>query len=145
MSRRKSLKKAGFEVFTHLIGDGERYKNFRARTNSRILSKHKFTRTDAIIALGGGVVGDLTGFRLRFICVELIFCKFLTTLLAMIDSSVGGKTAVNTEFGKNLIGTFYQPKGVLIDTETLKLWLAENWSQVLMKHQTWCNFERKFV
>jgi 3-dehydroquinate synthase len=118
---KKSLENAGLEVFTHLIGDGERYKSFRTLEQTlKFLSQHKFARTDAIIALGGGVVGDLTGFAASIYLRGIDFLQIPTTLLAMIDSSVGGKTAVNTEFGKNLIGTFYQPKGVLIDTETLK-------------------------
>lgn len=116
-----SLEKADFEVFTHLIGDGERFKNFRTLEKTlKFLSEHKFSRTDAIIALGGGVVGDLTGFAASIYLRGIPFLQIPTTLLAMIDSSVGGKTAVNTEFGKNLIGTFYQPNGVLIDAETLK-------------------------
>ena len=77
-------------------------------------------RTDAVIALGGGVVGDLAGFAASIYLRGIPFLQIPTTLLSMIDSSVGGKTAVNTEFGKNLIGTFYQPNGVLIDVETLK-------------------------
>ncbi|MCU0239469.1 MAG: 3-dehydroquinate synthase [Pyrinomonadaceae bacterium] len=116
-----SLENAGFKVFTHLIGDGERFKNFRTLEKTlKFLSEHKFSRTDAIIALGGGVVGDLTGFAASIYLRGIPFLQIPTTLLAMIDSSVGGKTAVNTEFGKNLIGTFYQPNGVLIDAETLK-------------------------
>lgn len=118
---KKSLENQGFEVSTYFIGDGERYKNFRTLEKTlKFLSENKFARTDAIIALGGGVVGDLTGFAASIYLRGIDFLQIPTTLLAMIDSSVGGKTAVNTEFGKNLIGTFYQPKGVLIDTETLK-------------------------
>jgi 3-dehydroquinate synthase len=116
-----SLEKADFEVFTHFLGDGERFKNFRTLEKTlKFLSENKFSRTDAIIALGGGVVGDLTGFAASIYLRGISFLQIPTTLLAMIDSSVGGKTAVNTEFGKNLIGTFYQPNGVLIDAETLK-------------------------
>jgi 3-dehydroquinate synthase len=117
----KSLENAGFEVTVHLIGDGEKYKNFR--TLEKILkffSENKLKRTDAVIALGGGVVGDLTGFAASIYLRGIPFLQIPTTLLAMIDSSVGGKTAVNSDFGKNLIGTFYQPNGVLVDAETLK-------------------------
>ncbi|MGI8494850.1 MAG: 3-dehydroquinate synthase [Pyrinomonadaceae bacterium] len=118
---KKSLENAGFEVFTHLIGDGEKYKNFRVLEKTlRFFSECKLKRTDAIIALGGGVVGDLTGFAASIYLRGVAFLQFPTTLLSMIDSSVGGKTAVNSEFGKNLIGTFYQPKGVLIDVNILK-------------------------
>lgn len=118
---KNSLEKAGFEVFVWMIGDGERYKNFRVLENTlRFFSETKLKRTDAVIALGGGVVGDLAGFAAAVYLRGISFLQIPTTLLAMIDSSVGGKTAVNTEFGKNLVGAFYQPKGVLIDVETLR-------------------------
>ena len=77
-------------------------------------------RTDAVLALGGGVVGDLAGFAASVYLRGLAFLSIPTTLLSMIDSSVGGKTAINTSFGKNIVGTFHQPKGVLIDVSTLK-------------------------
>jgi 3-dehydroquinate synthase len=118
---RKSLENTGFEVFVHLIGDGEKYKNFRTLEKTlKFFSENKLKRTDAVIALGGGVVGDLTGFAASIYLRGISFLQIPTTLLAMIDSSVGGKTAVNSDFGKNLIGTFYQPNGVLIDAETLQ-------------------------
>ncbi len=117
----KSLQNQGFETVFYLIGDGERFKNFRTLEKTlQFFSEQKITRTDAIIALGGGVVGDLTGFAASIFLRGIAFLQIPTTLLSMIDSSVGGKTAVNTEFGKNLIGTFYQPNGVLIDAETLQ-------------------------
>lgn len=115
-----SLKTAGFEVFVWLMKDGERFKNFRSlETALKFFSRSKITRTDAAVALGGGVVGDLTGFAAAVYLRGIDFLQIPTTLLSMIDSSVGGKTAVNTEFGKNLVGAFHQPKGVLIDVETL--------------------------
>ena len=118
---KKSLADAGFEVFVILVGDGEKYKNLRVlQTVLEFLSEKKLQRTDAVVALGGGVVGDLTGFAASIYLRGVAFLQIPTTLLSMIDSSVGGKTGVNTSFGKNLIGTFYQPKGVLIDVETLK-------------------------
>jgi 3-dehydroquinate synthase len=118
---RQSLEKTGFEVSVYLIGDGEKYKNFRTLEKTlKFFSEHKLKRTDAVIALGGGVVGDLTGFAASIYLRGIPFLQIPTTFLAMIDSSVGGKTAVNSSFGKNLIGTFYQPNGVLIDAETLK-------------------------
>lgn len=117
----KSLKKAGFDVFVWLMKDGETHKNFRSlETALKFFSKHQLKRTDALLALGGGVVGDLAGFAAAIYLRGIDFLQMPTTLLAMIDSSVGGKTAVNTEFGKNLVGAFHQPKGVLIDVETLK-------------------------
>ncbi|MGI8638750.1 MAG: 3-dehydroquinate synthase [Pyrinomonadaceae bacterium] len=116
-----SLESTGFEVFVWKIGDGEKYKNFRSLEKAlKFFSENKLQRTDAIVALGGGVVGDLAGFAAAIYLRGVSFLQIPTTLLAMIDSSVGGKTAVNTEFGKNLIGAFYQPNGVLIDVETLK-------------------------
>lgn len=78
------------------------------------------TRTDAVIALGGGVPGDLAGFAAATILRGVDFVQIPTTLLAQVDSSVGGKTAVDLQAGKNLAGAFYQPKAVLMDPETLK-------------------------
>ncbi len=78
------------------------------------------TRTDLVIALGGGVIGDLTGFFAATLLRGVPFVQIPTTLLSQVDSSVGGKTAVNVPAGKNLVGNFYQPKLVLIDTDTLK-------------------------
>ncbi len=117
----KSFEKSGFEVHVFLMGDGEKYKSFRVL--EKVLSfssQKKLKRTDAIVALGGGVVGDLAGFAAAIYLRGVAFLQIPTTLLSMIDSSVGGKTAVNTEFGKNLIGAFHQPNGVLIDVKTLQ-------------------------
>jgi len=118
---KKSFEDAGFEVFVWKMGDGEKYKNFLSLENAlKFFSENKLKRTDAIVALGGGVVGDLAGFAVSIYLRGISFLQIPTTVLAMIDSSVGGKTAVNTNFGKNLIGAFYHPKGVLIDIETLR-------------------------
>ena len=78
------------------------------------------TRTDLVIALGGGVIGDLTGFFAATLLRGVAFVQIPTTLLSQVDSSVGGKTGVNVPAGKNLVGSFYQPKLVLIDTDTLQ-------------------------
>ncbi len=116
-----SFEKQDFEVLTFLMKDGEKYKNFRTLENLlKFIGENKLTRTDAVVALGGGVVGDLAGLAAAIFMRGLAFLQIPTTLLAMIDSSVGGKTAVNTTFGKNLIGAFHQPRGVLIDVETLQ-------------------------
>ena len=116
-----SLKSAGFQTRVWLMNDGEKYKNLRSLENAlKFFSENQLTRTDAVAALGGGVVGDLAGFASAVYLRGIDFLQFPTTLLAMIDSSVGGKTAVNTEFGKNLVGAFYPPKGVLVDVGTLK-------------------------
>jgi len=115
------FEKRDFEVRPFLMKDGERYKNFRTLESLlKFIGENKLTRTDAVVALGGGVVGDLAGFAAAVFMRGLAFLQIPTTLLAMIDSSVGGKTAVNTAFGKNLIGAFHQPRGVLIDVETLQ-------------------------
>ncbi|MEP6848727.1 MAG: 3-dehydroquinate synthase [Acidobacteriota bacterium] len=116
-----NLKRTGYQVSTWLMKDGERHKSLRSLGSLlQFLSENRLTRSDALVALGGGVVGDLTGFAASVYLRGIPFLQVPTTLLSMIDSSVGGKTGVNTEFGKNLVGAFYQPKGVLIDVETLE-------------------------
>lgn len=114
------LEQNGFETSVHLIGDGERYKNFASL--NKILehfAKFGLTRTDAVVGLGGGVVGDISGFGACIHLRSVPFVQIPTTLLSMIDSSVGGKTGINTQFGKNLVGSFYQPRLVLIDPNVL--------------------------
>lgn len=116
----KHLAKLRVEPCVHLIGDGERYKNFKTLEQTLgFLSENKIARTDTVLALGGGVVGDLAGFAASVHLRGISFIQMPTTLLSMIDSSVGGKTGINTKFGKNLVGSFYQPKEVLIDTDVL--------------------------
>jgi len=100
--------------------DGERYKTIRSFKQAlTFLSDSALERTDAVIALGGGVVGDLAGFAAATYLRGVAFVQIPTTLLAQIDASVGGKTAVNLPNGKNLVGAFHQPQLVLIDVETL--------------------------
>ena len=104
-----------------LVPDGEEYKNFDIYNS--ILNKCfelKLERKDAIVAFGGGVIGDMTGFVASTYLRGIDFIQIPTTLLAQVDSSVGGKVAINNDFGKNLIGAFYQPKLVLADISTLK-------------------------
>lgn len=116
----KRLAKLRVEPCVHLIGDGERYKNFKTLEQTLgFLSENKIGRTDTVLALGGGVVGDLAGFAASIHLRGISFIQMPTTLLSMIDSSVGGKTGINTSFGKNLVGSFYQPSEVLIDTDVL--------------------------
>lgn len=116
----KCLTDAGFAVSHWLMKDGEEHKNFRNVEKALdLFSKSGLTRTDAVIALGGGVVGDLAGFSASIYMRGIRFLQIPTTLLSMIDSSVGGKTGVNAVFGKNTIGTFHQPLGVLIDPSVL--------------------------
>ena len=115
-----SLAAAGFAVSRFLMKDGERHKSLSSAESAlRSFSEAGLSRTDAVVALGGGVVGDLAGFAAAIYLRGVKFLQIPTTLLSMIDSSVGGKTGVNSGFGKNLIGAFHQPSGVLIDTETL--------------------------
>ncbi len=116
-----SLKKAGFDVITVTIPDGEEYKDLLwVQHIYDELLKHKLDRLSALIALGGGVVGDITGFAASTYMRGISCIQVPTTLLAQVDSSVGGKTGVNHKLGKNMIGTFWQPKLVWIDLETLK-------------------------
>ena len=117
----KSLENSDFEVCVFLIGDGEKYKNLRTVEKTlEFLSERKIKRTDAVIAFGGGVVGDAAGFAAAIFQRGIAFLQIPTTFLSMIDSSVGGKTGVNTAFGKNLVGAFHQPHGVLIDVAVLQ-------------------------
>lgn len=104
-----------------ILKDGEKEKNFK--NYKKILEyalKLKLTRKSTIVAIGGGVVGDLAGFCASTYMRGIDFIQVPTTLLACVDSSVGGKTAIDTSFGKNLIGTFYQPKAVYINPRFLK-------------------------
>ena len=114
------LTNAGFSVSNWLMKDGEEHKNLTSVENAlAFFSESGLTRTDAVVALGGGVVGDLAGFAASIYLRGVRFLQMPTTLLAMIDSSVGGKTGVNAAFGKNTIGTFHQPVGVIIDPSVL--------------------------
>lgn len=116
----KDLRRAGFETAVWLMRDGERFKSLRSFEQAlAFFSGSRLTRTDAVVALGGGVVGDLTGFAAAAYLRGIRFLQVPTTLLSMIDSSVGGKTGVNTLFGKNLVGAFHRPSGVIIDIKTL--------------------------
>ena len=117
----KSLRQAGFQPLVCLIGDGERAKSLR--TAERVwgfLIERRFERNEGLVALGGGVVGDLAGFAASAYLRGVPFVQIPTTLLAQIDSSVGGKTAVNHALGKNLIGAFHQPRAVVIDPRVLE-------------------------
>lgn len=112
----KSLIESGFEVSRFVIPNGEASKN--AGNFVKLLefaASHGLSRKDVIIALGGGVVGDLAGFAASAYMRGTAFVQLPTTLLAAVDSSVGGKTAIDLEAGKNLAGAFYQPKLVLCD------------------------------
>ncbi len=116
-----SIKNAGFEPIHVIIPDGEEYKNFNQTYQILTeLLKNKLDRKSCLIALGGGVIGDITGFAASIYMRGIHFIQAPTTLLSQVDSSVGGKTGVNHELGKNMIGAFYQPRLVWIDIDTLK-------------------------
>ncbi len=115
------LSDAGFTVTHFLMKDGEQHKTLKTTEEAlKFISGSGLTRTDAVVALGGGVVGDMAGFASAIYLRGFPFLQIPTTLLSMIDSSVGGKTGVNSAFGKNLIGSFHQPSGVLIDPAVLR-------------------------
>jgi 3-dehydroquinate synthase len=116
----RSLEAAGFSVSPWLMKEGERHKSLRSLAEAlTFLSQSRLERNDCVVALGGGVVGDLAGFAAATYLRGLSFIQMPTTLLAQIDASVGGKTGVNLPAGKNLVGAFHQPRLVLIDTNTL--------------------------
>jgi 3-dehydroquinate synthase len=116
----RSLRAAGFEVAHWLMKEGERHKSMRSLAQAlAFLSESSLERSDAVVALGGGVVGDLAGFAAATYLRGIAFIQAPTTLLAQIDASVGGKTAVNVPHGKNLVGAFHQPRLVVIDTQIL--------------------------
>jgi 3-dehydroquinate synthase len=104
-----------------LMKDGVQHKSMRSLEQAlTFFSKSGLERNDVVVALGGGVVGDLTGFAAATYLRGVAFIQVPTTLLAQIDASVGGKTGLNTAAGKNLVGAFHQPRLVLIDTDTLQ-------------------------
>jgi 3-dehydroquinate synthase len=116
-----SLQEAGFDVSTCILPDGERYKNLEVLQKIYdICLQNRLERSSTMVALGGGVIGDMTGFAAATWLRGINFVQVPTTLLAMVDSSIGGKTGVNHPQGKNLIGAFYQPQFVLIDPDVLK-------------------------
>jgi 3-dehydroquinate synthase len=116
----RTLTKAGYEVYPFVIPHGEASKSTASLVALlEFCAEHRLTRSDALIALGGGVVGDLGGFCAATYLRGIGFVQVPTTLLACVDSSVGGKTAVNLPEGKNLLGAFYQPQLVLCDPTVL--------------------------
>ncbi|MGC2061747.1 MAG: 3-dehydroquinate synthase [Thermodesulfovibrionales bacterium] len=115
-----SLKGAGFDLFEILVPDGEEHKSLAsAEMIYTELLKSRLDRKSTLVALGGGVIGDLTGFVASTFMRGIDFIQVPTTLLAQVDSSVGGKTGVNHSLGKNMIGTFWQPRLVWIDVATI--------------------------
>lgn len=111
---------ADFEVEAVILPDGEQYKNLEVLNQvfDALIGK-RFDRSCTLVALGGGVIGDMTGFAAAAFQRGVNFIQIPTTLLSQVDSSVGGKTGVNHPLGKNMIGAFHQPQCVIIDTKTL--------------------------
>ncbi len=158
----RSLLENKYEVIHIILKSGEKIKNLSSVENViNTLLKKRFERDDLIIGLGGGVIGDLAGFIASIIHRGVNFINFPTTLLAQVDSSIGGKTGVNTEYGKNLIGSFKQPLAVFSDTSSLStlpvreikagyselvkhalikdnelfMWLCENWNVIFNQEE----------
>lgn len=124
----RSLKSVGYQARTILVPEGERAKSLRwvARILDELV-RERFERGSIVLALGGGVVGDLAGFVASIFVRGIPFIQVPTTLVAQVDSSVGGKTGVNHQLGKNLIGAFHQPCTVLIDPDTLDTLPLREW------------------
>ena len=138
-----SLVKSGYTVSKFVFEAGEKSKNADTLINIlKFLADSELTRSDCIFALGGGVVGDLTGFVASTYMRGIAFIQCPTSLLAQVDSSVGGKTAINLTIGKNLVGAFYQPILVYINSDTIK-------SNIVLKegrnNVECCNNRRRYV
>ncbi len=117
----QTLQAAGVKVITIILPDGEAYKNSETlNIIYDVLLQNRCERSTTLIALGGGVIGDLTGYAAATYLRGVPFIQIPTTLLSQVDSSVGGKTGINHPLGKNMIGAFYQPQVVLADIDTLK-------------------------
>lgn len=117
----RSLAAAGFRVATFTVAAGEQSKSLKSVGHCYdFLAERRLERSSFLVALGGGVVGDLAGFVAATYLRGIAFVQIPTTLLAQVDSSVGGKTGVNLKAGKNLVGAFYQPRLVLCDLDTLR-------------------------
>ena len=116
----KALSDSGFECHSFVLPHGEPTKSFQSLPKIyEALINAKLTRSDLLIALGGGVIGDLAGFAASSYLRGIKFVQIPTSLLAQVDSSVGGKVAVDLPQGKNLVGAFYHPKAVIIDPDVL--------------------------
>jgi len=116
-----SIENAGYTTAKFVFPHGEKSKNLNTYGDMlNFLAENEFTRTDAVVALGGGVVGDMAGFAASTYLRGIKYVQIPTTLLAQIDSSVGGKTAIDLKAGKNLVGAFCQPSAVICDVDALK-------------------------
>ncbi len=136
---KETLQMAGYHVHEYIFHAGESSKNMdTVMSISSYLSEQHFNRKDILLALGGGVVGDITGFVASVYMRGIDYIQIPTSLIAQVDSSIGGKTAIDTEFGKNLIGSFYNPVAVIIDTNCLKTlpkyYLKDGMGEVIKYH-----------
>ncbi len=123
------LKNCGYQAISYTFPHGEASKNIAELSRIlEFLAAEKLTRTDMIAALGGGVTGDMAGFAAAVYLRGIEFIQLPTTLLAAVDSSVGGKTAIDLKAGKNLAGAFWQPSGVYCDCNTFKTLEPEIWA-----------------
>ncbi len=146
-----SLEKAGIDCKSFTFPAGEEHKNMGTLSDIlEFLAKERFSRTDAVVALGGGVTGDMAGFAAAVYLRGIRYVQLPTSLLACVDSSVGGKTAIDLGGGKNLAGAFLQPELVLCDVDTLKTLPQEEFSNglceaikygVLFDEALFCDFE----
>ena len=134
----KSLQDAGFDAFAVVFPEGEAHKTLQTLTGMyAAMAEHGFTRSDVVIALGGGVTGDMAGLAAATFLRGTGFIQVPTTLLAMVDSSIGGKVAVDLPQGKNLVGAFYQPQAVYTDPSLLNTLTDRQFSNgmaELLKH-----------
>jgi 3-dehydroquinate synthase len=124
----ETAQRCGLEPVPIILAPGERSKTLQTIEHIlNVLARHRFERSSHLLALGGGVVGDLTGFAASIYQRGIPFIQVPTTLVAQVDSSVGGKTGVDHRLGKNLIGSFYQPRAVWIDPLTLHTLPTREW------------------
>lgn len=150
----KKLRDCGYQVVSYTFPRGEASKNMTELGRLlEFLAEENFTRTDMIAALGGGVTGDMAGFAAAVYLRGIEFIQLPTTLLAAVDSSVGGKTAVDLKAGKNLAGAFWQPSGVYCDCNTFQTLEPEIWADgmaeaikygVILDRELFERFEKGF-
>ncbi len=124
----KTIKQHGIEPVPIILTPGERSKTLQTvETILDVLARHRFERSSVLLALGGGVVGDVAGFAASIYQRGMPYIQVPTTLVAQVDSSVGGKTGVDHRLGKNLIGSFFQPRAVWVDPLVLQTLSAREW------------------
>ena len=137
----RSLRRVGLEAAPVIIPEGERHKTLATVEKIyRALSRLHATRKTLLIAFGGGVIGDVAGFAAASYLRGLPYVQVPTTLLAQIDSSIGGKTGVNLPSGKNLVGAFHQPRAVIVDPLLLVHFAATRIAfRTLRSSEVWCD------